>query len=183
MYFVMKNEAAKVVIINGYPGSGKDTFVQLCKDRYPWLVSNIHTSNPAKDALRGLGWSGEKDGQSRALLAQLIKQSYDLYNGPVRYVKSFHDRLYEGCSTKDCVMFVHCREPENIDKFKEVFPDLITLFVNRDEAADKDFTNFSDSGVANYNYDLYLDNNGSLDDLKDAVQTVMSEINNWGRFS
>lgn len=148
----------RVILINGYPGSGKDTFVELCSKFA--RVDNILTSTPAKEALKLLGWDGEKTPEARDLLAQFMEISYEHFNGPVRYV------LDEIAKSRASLIFIHVREPQNIDVLKDAIGrNVLTVFVDR-QSQKGSYNNDSDSNVENYVYDITIDNNGTIDDLK-----------------
>ena len=158
----------RVVIINGYPGAGKDTFVELCSKFSK--VDNVLTSTPAKNALTLLGWDGVKTDEARDLLAYLIQRSYYLWDGPTKYVlEKIHD------STAD-ILFVHVREPENIHRFIQEIPNrAITVIVDRGQN-DTIFTNDSDRDVENWDYDLRVSNNGTLEDLEKVAEAFCKLI-------
>lgn len=61
------------------------------------------------------------------------------------------------------VMFLHIREPNEIEKAKAVFS-ANTVLVRRDSV--KHITsNMADENVYNYSYDYEINNNGTIDDL------------------
>jgi len=158
-----------VVIINGYPQSGKDTFVELC-DKY-CDVDNVLTSTPAKNALTLLGWDGEKTPEIRDLLSDLMYASYEYFDGPIKYVlEKIHD-------SKADIVFIHCREPHNIIKLKQNIPmRALTLFINRSEARNVLYTNDSDRGVEDYDYDMYISNNQTLEELEEKAGAFVSIV-------
>lgn len=157
----------KIVIINGYPTSGKDTFVECCKEFAG--IKNILTSTPAKYALQWLGWDGVKTDTARDILSTLIEISYEMWDGPIKYVLEEIDRGNQE------IVFIHCREPENIDKLKKaIHQKVYTVFVDRQESRKPEYNNSSDSDVENYEYDLFIDNNGTLNDLKRSAEMFVN---------
>jgi dephospho-CoA kinase len=160
-----------VVIINGFPGAGKDTFVELIQRMYP-NTGNVHTSDPAKTAAKTLGWEGEKDALSRAFLADLVFASYNLFDGPTKYVLQFLER------TGAPVTFVHSREPERIkllvERLKAEEYKVITLYINRNVG--NEFSNKADADVWRYAYDVYIDNNGTLDTFERNAMVFMDRL-------
>lgn len=151
----------RVVIINGYPESGKDTFASMCGEFVP--VKQLWTSTPAKEALKLLGWGGEeKTPRVRDILANMKKTSVEEFDGVFLYIKEQIETL----SDKKGVVFVHSREPQEIHRFKSEFKAL-TVFIDRFPPANMNhISNSSDKNVINYDYDIYINNRGSLDKLR-----------------
>jgi hypothetical protein len=157
----------RAIIINGYPTSGKDTFVELCS--LFAHVDNILTSTPAKNALQLLGWSGEKTPEVRDLLSTLMEKSYEMFDGPINYVLE----QYENSDAE--LFFVHVREPHNIKKFEEILPNPLTIFIER-EAARLEQTNDSDRNVEEHAYDIIIDNNKGIDELEQVAEAFVKII-------
>lgn len=151
------------VVINGVGGCGKDTLITFLNDDY--LIRNVSSITPIKHLASIIGWNGEKDEKSRKFLADLKKITTDYNEYPLNYIlreqKSF-------LSTSEDVMFIHIREPEEIQKFVECsLCKTITLLIRpRIELEGKIYGNYSDDNVENYNYDLIYENNKSLEETK-----------------
>ena len=67
----------EIIVINGYPESGKDTFVNLCKNIVgESFVKNISTVDFVKEVAMLCGWDGTKTPKNRKFLSDLnhIKQ-------------------------------------------------------------------------------------------------------------
>lgn len=62
----------KIVVINGFPGAGKDEFVSCCKKLIgePY-VRNISTVDFVKYIATECGWDGTKTPKNRAFLSNL----------------------------------------------------------------------------------------------------------------
>ena len=148
-----------VIIINGTGGAGKDTLCEFAETAY--AVKNISSITPIKEIAAQNGWNGEKDAKSRKFLADL-KQLFTDYNElPFRYLMKEYDAFREGT---DEILFVHIREPEEIEKFKKAVPGAcVTLLVRRDTGAEQ-WGNESDDNVEKYQYDYYYDNNKELEE-------------------
>lgn len=151
----------KIFVINGYPGSGKDEFVRLCARHSKIPVVNYVTSTPAKLALHLLGWRGEeKTPEVRKALADLMELSETLFNGVIAATEAKLLQAMEDYHS-NCIVFIHCREPRNMDYYKEKHG-AVTVFINRDDTKQKRFSNESDANVENYEYDIVIQNNKSL---------------------
>ena len=161
----------KVVIINGGPRSGKDTFVNMCKLIDP-AIENYSTVDNVKEIARKMGWNGEKTEKDRILLSGL-KELWDNYNGgatnrTVKKAKYYLDKAQE--NGIDTTVFIHCREPENIDKMKTMFDvPVLTLLIENPNVPEIT-SNHSDRDVNNYEYDVTVTNDGTLDDLRNSAR-------------
>ena len=76
-------------------------------------------------------------------------------------------------------MFVHIREPHEIEKFKrEVCPNALTLLVRGgDRMGDGgNYGNASDDMVENYSYDYYYTNDKALPDVEEDFIPFLDKI-------
>lgn len=163
-----ENNKIKVVIINGYPGSGKDTFVNFCTALTP--TENIHTSTPAKGALKILGWDGTKTPEARKVLSEFKQLSTTMFDGPLEYLKSRLMEIKYMWAPKDWTVFIHSREPEEIARLVEEFK-ATTLFIDREVLPD--FSNDSDREVEYYDYDYVIYNDSSLTKLQEEAEKFL----------
>lgn len=67
-------------------------------------------------------------------------------------------------SFPDSTMFFFSREPEEIQRFVDYY-DAITVCIRNDKAAAVPTSNHADAEVYNYQYECYIDNNTTLEDL------------------
>ncbi len=160
----------KIVIINGSGGVGKDTFVEFCSEFAN--VKNISSVDKVKEAAKVLvNWNGEKDEKSRKFLSDLKKMSIDYNNYPMVYIKEQADEFKANETEK--IMFIHIREISEIEKVKEeVGAKTLLITSNR---VQKITTNSSDANVADYNYDCYISNDGTLEELKEKAKIFVME--------
>ena len=159
-----------VVVINGRGGSGKDTICDIVSRRYGAM--NVSSIDPIKEIARAHGWQGQKDGKSRKFLADL-KRAFIEYNDlPNRYLKQKYDQFLS--DPDKTILFVHIREADQIDAFKEMVDiKCITLLVRRDERA---LGNASDDQTQAYAYDYYYDNTGPPQDMQNSVMDFFSAV-------
>ena len=148
------------IAINGVGGCGKDTIVnftrQICK------VQNTSSITPILDVAKFCGWDGVKTDKSRKFLADLKQLLTDYNEMPLNYLLEEQQKFING---DDDVMFVHIREPHEIEKFKNYSKTktYALLITPRDELVGKVYGNTSDDNVSNYNYDFTFANNKPLD--------------------
>lgn len=154
----------KVIIINGTGGSGKDTFVQFCSEFAN--VTNISSVDKVKEAAKSLvGWNGEKDEKSRKLLVDLKQLSINYNNAPTKYVEEQYN-LFQKSNSE--YLFIHIREISEIEKIKKMLNAKTLLVVNPRIALIT--SNESDGNVYKYNYDYTIENDGTLEDLKQKAR-------------
>ena len=179
-----------VFIINGYLGSGKDTFVAMVSKIWEeWKykcglnqtkVVNISTIDYLKDIFKEqFNWDGKKTPQVRRALAAIHKELAEWNDIPFvltsEKIKQEH--------SKGNIVFVHCREPENIFKYSCAFQ-APAIFIENDNAKkavwynSRSFSN-ADKEVENYKYNIFIDNNGTFEDLeKQAENFIIEQIAN-----
>lgn len=172
----------KIVIINGPPTSGKDTFCDQCKQimrYYGGIAYSISTIDRIKTlAENEFGWDGHKDSRARNFLADfksLLTKYYDL---PYTWTCSTINQIQHinNSRNRNVVIFVHCREPEEIDKFIKHYGEDIVTTLLIDREVYKDFNNQADVGVYNYFYDCVIENNASLKELYASAITYLNYI-------
>lgn len=150
----------RIVIINGMGGSGKDTFVEFCAKHTK--IMNISSVDKVKEAAKILvGWNGIKDEKSRKLLVDLKRISIEYNDYPTKYILEENKKFL----TNDAdILFIHIREISEIKKIKNILNAETLLLTNPRVREIK--SNSSDANVANYNYDIYIENAGSLEELE-----------------
>jgi len=160
----------KIVIINGSGGVGKDTFVDCCREYAN--VKNISSVDKVKQAAKILvNWNGEKDEKSRKLLVDLKALSIEYNDFPTKYIKQEADMFLE--NDNQDIMFVHIREISEIEKVKKLL-NAQTLLITSNRVK-KIVSNNSDANVENYNYDYYISNDGTIEELKEKAKKFIME--------
>jgi dephospho-CoA kinase len=163
----------RIIIINGRPRAGKDTFVEFCQKHCNWCL-NISTVDFVKKIATCCGWDGAKTPENRKFLSDLkdlLTQWNDVpYKDVCNEIGLFKNRViaYDFDPSTDAIAFVHCREPKEIARLcKEL--NAQSLLITRDEVETNDQSNHADAEVYNYNYDYIISNEGTLQDLENAA--------------
>lgn len=169
----------QVVVINGKPTVGKDSFVELCQKHLLWCL-NVSTVDCVKDLARWCGWDGTKDDRNRKFLSDLKDLLTNWDNVPFKKVceaiESFEKKaLLHDFPTEDVLCFVHCREPQEIQKFVDKY-NAITLLIRRDSAEHAKASNHADESVLDYGYDFVVNNNSTLEKLEEMAIFFLKEL-------
>lgn len=150
-----------VVVLNGSNGVGKDTFADMCSKYAD--TKHISSVDYVKEMALKIGWDGVKDEDGRRLLHNL-KLTLDAYHDTIWsdvMARAEAERLSE---TE--VLFVDIREPSEIFKAYKKFSDagyaVFSALVTRNGVV---ADNKADKSVNDFNYDFYIDNNGTLEEL------------------
>ncbi|QXV74736.1 deoxynucleoside monophosphate kinase [Rhizobium phage RHEph22] len=160
-----------VIIINGYPQSGKDTFANEVIDyltNYDWSGANISSIKPVWEMLKAQGIPMDNKTPAERALAAEVKAALNRYN-------RFADRMacftvVDSLAQNNSITFLHIREPDSIAYCRRTLAiynnlEVKTLFIDR-PGANKRMGNPVDEGVENYIYDFRITNSGSLNDFK-----------------
>jgi len=173
-------ENKTVIIINGKPRSGKDTFcnyiVNYCEDNEifcdVWSTIDLEKEILEDIVNRQYDPNSDVDRSFLSELKQLCNECYDI---------TFRDftnllKFYEG------VFLVHTREWNEILRFKKYCEEnnikFITVFVSSKNEINE-FTNYSDKFCDDRKnlYDVKIENNGNLEELqKNAEQFCESQL-------
>lgn len=184
-----------VIILNGFPQSGKDTFCEFAEEKYRTV--NYSTVETTKEAARVLGWDGEKTQHNRDMLSALKDFHTEWFDGPFLEMVD----LIEGyCEYNDDLLkddqysslfdfvFIHSREPEEIKRVVEFCKlrdvECYTVFIMREDVDGIPHANHADANVKNMIYNVYIGNNGTLEVFKDNVLTLLDSmmsgsLKNW----
>ena len=158
----------RVVVINGYPESGKDLFGGLC-DIYRKSYT-ICTSTPMKEAMSLLGWDGVKTDEVRNALYDMKVMSNKLFNTTQQYVLKTLCKIKLERVGSDGIVFIQSREPKEIDWFVKALGAETLLITRLGKYAGN---NASDMFVEDYDYDTIITNNGSIKDLEDKAESFV----------
>ena len=156
----------QVFIINGSGGVGKDTVCSAAAQS--WKVQNISSITPILQVAKAAGWDGTKTPAARRFLSQLKADCTE-----------FTEQLQIFAENDAELLFVHIREPEEIERFRQTAGvNCKTILVRRPtlEQARGQLGNRSDDGVAAYAYDAEFLNDGSLEELPAKVHDFLQAL-------
>ena len=170
----IRDSGIHVFVINGAPRSGKDTLVELFEEYLNTRLDNFSTVDFVKEiATKYGGWDGQKTLKDRKFLSDLKDLFTEWNDIPFATIVEkimFRIEEYEdfGMDLHSRVVFIHCREPQEIRKFKDRLG-AKTILMRRDEAENQEQSNHADARVLDYEYDYTFENNGTIADLLQKV--------------
>lgn len=163
----------QVFIINGSGGVGKDTFIEYLHSALNLPVMNFSSVDKVKEIATHMGWEGTKTEKDRELLYNL-KQLCTKYNDlPFR---TMEEKMKEFNNSDAVILFLHIREPEEIERAKKAFS-AKTLLIKRD-TVEHITSNPADRDVFEYNYDVVVDTDCGLDGLSVKAQAIANDLLN-----
>lgn len=172
----------QVFIINGSAGHGKDTFVEMVRNYFykPLItVENYSSVSKIKEIAKIIGWNGEKTERDRKLLSDLKMLTTEYNDMPLNDMKKFSHDFLEDINTINVarILFLHIREPEEIARAVKEFEkyNAKTVLVKRD-SVQHIISNIADENVFNYNYDIVINNNGTLEELKEKADMFSKDF-------
>lgn len=183
----------KVVIINGKPQSGKDTFCKYaqgyCDDDESANTLIISSVDPLKEMLTQLGWDGTKTDKIRDMLMDMKQLWVQNQDGPTMFLFNNILEFHKACTGEDNIVFVHIREPEEIKKlvnaltgFESMGIDVISLLVIRKggEGTPNQPTETRRSDdealINSYEYDVTINNDEDLIKLQELAAEFVDKL-------
>ena len=172
----------RIIVINGSGGSGKDTFVEMCSGFTD--IINISSIDPVKESLSSLVGIDyvegvtEKTEELRKLMSDLKQISVQFNDYPFKWICGVISNF---SISENMILFIHCRESSEINKIinyaKENYPDIITesLLVKSSRVKPIE-SNASDRDVNDYPYDYLIQNDCTLDDLRNKAYVFINEL-------
>jgi len=121
-------------------------------------VKILSTIDYVKMRAKIFGWDGGKTPEDRRFLSDLKDALTRWKDVPYQEMKE----KIKSCSEDYDLIFIDCREPEEIKRFVEDF-NALTMIVQRGEYVS--VGNHADDNVENYQYDIVIDNSRGLDEL------------------
>ena len=173
----------QIFIINGSGGSGKDSFIEIV-DKQFWekcAVANYSSVTKVKEIAKAIGWDGSKTERDRKFLSDLKLLTIEYNDMPMNDMKkmtNYFMNIHVDIPTPR-ILFLHIREPEEIAKaineFKEY--NAKAILIKRDSIKHI-VSNMADRNVYDYNYDIVINNDGTLEELEEKAKCFMNDFLN-----
>ncbi len=162
----------KLVVINGCGGVGKDTLCDIIAKHYK--VRNISSITPIKNLAVICGWDGEKTPKARKFLSDLKMLTVEFNDYPTKWAADEYSKFLE---TDEEIMFVHIREPKEIEKFSSSVGGVAKTLLIRGGTRLNGvvYGNSSDDDVEKYNYDFIYVNDLPIEETEKAFLEFFRE--------
>lgn len=162
-----------VIIINGKGGVGKDAFCEVTSRYYK--VKTISSITPIKEIAKANGWNGKKDKKSRKFLSDLKRVFIEYNDLPNKYLLHQYRDFINDKETE--ILFVHIREADEIQKFKQQIECCcVSLLVENPLIDITYFGNDSDDLVNSMDYDYCFINDIPLSRMETKVVEFVKAI-------
>lgn len=160
----------QIFLLNGTAGAGKDTFVQMCNLFIPAYHYSIVSC--IKDVAKQLGCDVQnKTEKTRKFLSDLFDLSMEYNKHPLYKTEEFIADFLRNTDSKNAIAFIDVRNPSDIDFLVRKY-DFKTVLV-RNSNGQKIESNHADKDVDDYEYDFYIDNDGSLSRLREKANSFV----------
>lgn len=173
---------SKIILVSGHAQNGKDTLAEAIKHEHEHCGANVKVVHFA-DLLKFIcqtyfGWNGEKDAEGRRML-QYVGTDLVRMRNPDYWVDFVGDLLELFGETWDYVIIPDCRFPNEITKLTECGFDTVHVRIIRDNfdnrLTEEQKNHPSETALDNFPADIYIHNNGTLDDLYKKVNRLIME--------
>lgn len=167
-----------IFIINGCGGVGKDTFVKLVSEELDKTMKKLHTVtnfssvDKVKELAKKIGWKGEKSERDRKFLSDLKILVSDYSDMPFQSMKE-KVKIFK-MDMANQILFLHIREPEEIKRAAHEFC-AKTILVKRNSIK-QIISNTADKNVFCYTYNFIIENNGTIEDLREKAKNFIWEV-------
>lgn len=174
----------KIIVINGVPMSGKDTFCDLCLNYMTArgiMGGKISTIDFIKKIAAQVGWQGLKEPKDRKFLSDLKDLLTEYNDAPFTVVEEqirqthLHFTREMGLPEDRIVFFIHCREPKEIQKFVDRLG-AETLIIRREEMEKLPQSNHADEEVLNFDYTYTINNDKGIEELEQEARKFVDNL-------
>lgn len=166
-----------IVVVNGYPRSGKDTFIAMLRDAAACPTEEFSSIDPVRQLLSQVVDVSGKTEADRKLLATV--------GDALEEHSRFRTEACLGAAAlffrtrKHGIFFCHIREPRHILHLRRLwrataFTVTTVLIVGR--RAQRVTSNPADAGVFQMQYDRTVTNDGTLADLRRKAEDFLVDL-------
>jgi hypothetical protein len=170
-----------VVIVNGYPRSGKDTGIAMMQEILRNNgIKSLHLSSVdcVREMLNNAGISVRRKTEAdRKLIAVVASAVEEHSQYRTNVCASQIRRFAHMCGTPTCVIFLQIRELNVMENLKKHLPDAeFTSLGFRSNRAEIITSNEADAGVKYITFDHLIANDGTLDELRETCRRFVKRF-------
>lgn len=170
----------KIVVVNGKPTSGKTTFESLCIGLGRARCYVYSSIDYVKTIAQQCGWNGEKTPENRKFLSDLKDLLTTWNDVPMKKVQEKIQSIQDIFTANDnladdVVIFIDIREPNDIQRIKDMYG-ATTLLIRRASVETEQSSNHADEDVFNFDYDVIIDNDGTVDELREKAVDFLNSL-------
>jgi hypothetical protein len=167
-----------VLIINGAPRVGKNTFIELLRKNTKEPIVAISSIDWIKRISTWMGWKGKKEAKDRQFLSDLKGLSSAYNDMPFKKITDPLSTYKDNPNIAPKYFCTNIREPKEIHKLvcwcieRDILCTTVWIRNKKAEskALDENFSSDGDTTFAEYTYDCILTNNGSKRDFEELIQ-------------
>ena len=181
----MENKLKKIFIVSGKARHGKDTtcsFIkELCEEK-GLKVINLAYGNYIKEYVKKItDWDGSEETKPRTLLQQLGTEVIRYQIDNEFFIKRIIDDIKVLSYFCDIITISDARLPEELDLVTKAYDNSVKIKIERpsleSELTSKEQHHATEIGLNNYtNYDYIIQNDGSIEDLKEKANSLIKDI-------
>lgn len=175
----------KIYLLAGKAKHGKSTSALILKEEYENMgkkATIAHYSGYIKEYAKNFfGWDGKEETKPRELLQQL---GTEIIREKLKKEDFFVNRMIEDIEILsyffDVIIIDDVRLEIEIERPKKIFDNSICINVVREDfdngLTEEQKKHRTEVALDNYdNYDYYIYNNGSIDDLRQSITAIMEK--------
>ena len=176
-----------IFLIAGRARHGKDTISMFIREYYlrkEKMPEVLQFSYYIKDYVKRLtSWDGTEETKEKyredmqTIGTEIIRKQIN----PKFFIHRMIEDIQVFSYYCDVLTISDVRFPAEIEDIKKEFPNVISIFVNRPHfespLSTKKQKHETETALDNYHqYDYYLDNDGTIEELKEKVITLLKEV-------
>lgn len=174
-----------ILIINGAPRTGKDTFIELLQNIAVKRVVSYSSIEWVKEMALFMGWDNNKDVKGRRFLSDIKDACTRYADIPFKKITKYINWYKEHPLVAPGYICINIREPEEIQKLVDWCKiqniPCYSIWIRRlsaETTATETMNNHADTSYMKYAYDYTIQNESTLEDYEKNIKSVIKLINN-----
>ncbi len=180
----MEKKQSKIIIISGKAESGKNKIADIIENEFvnknKKVIQISYAYYLKHFAKKIIGWDGDEKTKPRDFLQQI---GVELIKNKINN-RFLIDRVLDDIKIYtyffDIIILTDARFKEEIEDIKKLYDDAIVINIYKDSnnLTSEQKKHITETALDNYDkYDYKINNNGSLEELKQRVKKILGDIN------